>query len=255
MDSEKTRIRALWLGAGTNGGILQGMTVWVNELQPILEFPSFHSRLQFSPKFNFHTADRTLFLKFKFNHICPLVKALLHLTLSPYKNATLSLEMPGSGFHLTHLPLLPGSTSPNAWSSFLPQRFGRCPFFFSVFSSSTLLPTPPSLFSWLTPFRLCEFARAARIKHHKLRGEYTVPELSLDTRRTRSRHRQSSAPSEGPGRGLLHASFLASDGSITSVPWLVDALPQFPPSCSQGILPVHIHLRISTFHRTPVVLD
>lgn len=212
----------------------------MNKLQPILVLPSFHSRLQSSPKFNFHTADKTLFLKFKFNHICPLFKALLHLTLSLIKMPHCALEMPGSSFNLTHLPLLPGSTSPNTLSSFLPQRFGRCPFFFSVSSSSTLLPIPHSLFSWLTPFRLCEFARAARIKHHKLSGEYTALELSLDTRRTRSRDEQGGAPSEGARGGLLHASLLASHGllPITSIPWLVDASPQFLPSCSQGILPV-----------------
>lgn len=45
-DSERTRRRALWPGAGT--GCLQGTAVWKDQLQAHLLSASFHSRLQFS---------------------------------------------------------------------------------------------------------------------------------------------------------------------------------------------------------------
>lgn len=101
----------------------------------------------------------------------------------------------------------PSAKSPDAFSSFLPQGTGTCPFFFLVFPPSTLLPVSCCLFSWLTPSRLEESARAAMIKYRKMIGKYTVLELFYHSRCKPYKLRcgQGNSPPEDAREGLFHA--------------------------------------------------
>lgn len=126
-------------------------------------------RLPFAPNFTLHTTDRALFLKFKSSHVCPLVKACHWFPIVPYMDATLCISDVGvwcpSGPSFTHCLSCSWFHILKCVNFLLPLKFGTCPFFFLVFSSSTLLIATHSLFQ-LIPSHLYEFARAVMKKHN-----------------------------------------------------------------------------------------